>query len=437
MRLCYNPHTIEHPLSDPIPMSAAPHSTLKEIAVWLRVGLFSFGGPAAHIALIHSEIVERLGWADRRTFAQGLSFATMLPGPEAQQLATYLGWHYGGLRGGMIAGLGFVLPGAAIMIALTLGLATVQDTALIEAVFSAIRPVIVAFIVVAIWRLRAQSLSSPVKLAVAVCAFIALWWFDVPFPLVLAAAVGISMLVPDMFHDLGDGDVERQRPDLTDTRTPLRRAAVIAAIGTTIWLATYLAAAGTLGAGFAKISEQISTAVVIVFGGAYALVGYIADQAVESLGLLTARQIADGLALAEGAPGPLILFNTYVGTLVSATESTGWAPAVAGGLVATIFTFLPSFVLVLAAAPFVQILAGFARINAALAAISAAVIGLIANLAILIAVSALWHDGEPNIEGVILAVLSMAALLLTRLPAPALILLAAVYGFLRWTLVAA
>ncbi len=408
-----------------------PH-TLGEIVVWLRIGLLSIGGPAAHIALIESEIVERLKWADRDTFLRGLSFATMLPGPEAQQLATYLGWHHNGLRGGVIAGLGFVLPGAALMIALTLTLSIFGGSELLKTVFAAVQPVIVAFVALAIWRLRAQALLSPGHFAAAILTFLTIWLTNVPFLIILVTIVAVALCVPQLFGSAyAPGAREARQPAPNSNRT--RRAFMLGTGGILAWCLVYVTSAAFLGATFQTASGLISASVLVVFGGAYAAVGYIAEQGVQVLNLITAHQVADGLALSEAAPGPLILFNTYVGTLVSASEGASLLRGIAGGIIATFFTFLPSFVFVLAGAPFVAELSRYARINVALSAVASAVIGLIANLCVLIALPAFWRGGGFDLENMAIAALAFVAVLLARVPAPIAIFAAALYGVLRWT----
>ncbi len=405
-----------------------------EAAVWLRIGLLSFGGPAAHIALIQSEIVDRLKWADQRTFLQGLSFVTMLPGPEAQQLGTYLGWHYGGLKSALIAGLGFIVPGAALMIVLSLALVELHDTGLIAHMLAAVRPVVVALIVAALWRLRGVILASPACTALSVVSFAAILTLDLPFPAVLAATAAIALAAPRLFapaqaHDEPDPPARRRA-------TPgWRHAALIAAAGIAAWLAIAAVTATSFDAGFAAAARLISVAVIVIFGGAYAVIGYVADQAVGALMLLDAQQVANGLALSEAAPGPLILFNTYVGTLAASSGASGLAMAIYGGIIATLLTFLPSFVLVLAGAPYVHRLARFERARAVLAAISAAVIGLIANLAVIIAMSAFSLASQTNWEAIAITAAALGLLVAARAPTPLVILLGLAYGVLRWTLI--
>ncbi len=401
-----------------------------EFTTWLKIGLLSFGGPAAHIALIQAEICDRLKWASGRDFVQGLSFATLLPGPEAMQLGVFLGWRYGGVRSGVIAGLGFVLPGAALMIALTLALSLWRGHALVDAVFGGVQPVIVAFVALALWRIWHQTIDTVFAGLIAVASFIALYGFELPFPWIALAAAFYGLVVMPRTENPG---IEEQS-DLAPEQVR-RRATMTLAVGVAAGLALLGLTFVLPDPVFRDIAVHISTAVLVVFGGAYAVIGYVADLAVGSLGWMTTPQVIDGLALSETAPGPLILFNTYAGAMAAAPG--GVMHAIAGGALATAVTFLPSFVLVLAGAPYVSRLYANPWLRRALSGIAAAVIGLIASLAALLASTVLWTDRGMNYETVSVAVLSLAILATKRVPAPALIALGATVGALRWAVIGA
>ena len=401
-----------------------------EFITWLRIGLLSFGGPAAHIALIQAEICDRLKWASGRDFVQGLSFATLLPGPEAMQLGVYLGWRYGGLRSGLIAGFGFVAPGAVLMIALTLLLSVWRDHALVDAVFGGVQPVIVAFVLLALWRIWGQTIHTVFAGLIAIASFVALYVFELPFPVIALAAAFYGLVV--MPRDVEGDAQDDEGPPAEQIH---RRSMLILTLG----IATGLAILGTTFAipetVYREIAVHVSTAVLVVFGGAYAVIGYIADLGVGTLGWMTAPQVVDGLALSETAPGPLILFTAYAGTMAAAPA--GIAQGIAGGVLATILTFLPSFVLVLAGAPYVSRLHANPWLRRALAGITAAVIGLIASLAALLGTAVLWTERGMNYETVIVAVLSLIILATKSVPAPFLIGLGAGVGVLRWALIGA
>lgn len=401
-----------------------------EFITWLRIGLLSFGGPAAHIALIHSEICSRLKWARERDFVQGLSFATLLPGPEAMQLGVYLGWRYGGVKSAVIAGLGFVLPGAALMIALTVLLSTWRSHTAIEAVLAGVQPVIAAFVFLALWRIARQTVKSVPGAVIALASFIALYGFGVSFLLIALVAAAWGLLVMPVSSD-ADPDIEATTSDKSNTRQAVWILGIGLAAGFSVTAATFLLPEPV----YHEIALHLATAVLVVFGGAYAVIGYVADQAVGQLGWMTAAQVIDGLALAETAPGPLILFNTYAGTMAAAQG--GFAAALLGGMLATVVTFLPSFVLVLAGAPFVAQLYENRWLRRALAGVAAAVIGLIASLAVLLASTVLWSSRGLNFETTFIALLALLILATRLLPAPLLIALGAIVGLLRWGLIGA
>lgn len=399
-----------------------------EFLTWLRIGLLSFGGPAAHIALIQSEVCDRLKWASGRDFVQGLSFATLLPGPEAMQLGVYLGWRYGGIRSGLIAGLGFVLPGAAIMIALTLLLSVWRGHALVDAVFGAVQPVIAAFVLLALCRIWGQTINTVFAGLIAIASFVALYAFELPFPLIALAAAFYGLTVMPRTSDPGTQD-----GDVPPTAGMFRQTMAVLALGIAAGLAIIGATFAFAEPVYRDIAVHVSTAVLVVFGGAYAVIGYVADLAVGSLGWMTAPQVVDGLALSESAPGPLILFTAYAGTMAAAPG--GIAQGIIGGALATLVTFLPSFVLVLAGAPYVSRLHGNPWLHRAISGVIAAVIGLIASLAALLATTILWTERGMNYETVIVAVLSLIMLSTKLLPAPYLIGLGAAVGVLRWALI--
>ncbi len=399
-----------------------------EFLTWLRIGLLSFGGPAAHIALIQSEICDRLKWASGRDFAQGLSFATLLPGPEAMQLGVYLGWRYGGIRSAVIAGLGFVLPGAALMIALTLLLSVWRGHALIDAVFGGVQPVIVAFVLLALWRIWGQTIDTVFAGLIAIASFVALYLFELPFPWIALAAAFYGLAVMPR-----TGEAGAQDGDAPPAAGMFRQTMLILVLGIAAGLAIIGATFAFAEPAYREIAVHVSTAVLVVFGGAYAVIGYVADLAVGSLGWMTAPQVVDGLALSESAPGPLILFTAYAGTMAAAPG--GIAQGVIGGALATLVTFLPSFVLVLAGAPYVSRLHRNPWLRRALSGVIAAVIGLIASLAALLAATILWTERGMNYETVIVAVLSLIILSTKLMPAPYLIGLGAIVGALRWALI--
>ena len=344
--------------------------------LYVKIGLLSFGGPTAQIALMQEEIVARRGWVAQDEFQRGLSVSMVLPGPEAQQLATYLGWRLHGIRGGIAAGLAFIVPGAALMIVLAWLAASRGETPLIAALFYGIQPAVLVLVARALAGLARRALSGWADVALAAGAFAALWMAGIPFPLVVAAAALAGLAIPR-----GVGGSAGSAP------SAWRGTAVFAA-GMGLTGAVWALARQARHLPVDEVAGLFTSAAFVSFGGAYALLPYVAEQAVETYGWLSAEQMLNGLALAEATPGPLILVNTYAGFFA------GWpGDGVATAVLATFFTFAPSFTLILAGAPYVEALAGRRWIRRALAGVSAAVVGVILNLALYLGMAALFPDG--------------------------------------------
>ncbi|MEL6264430.1 MAG: chromate efflux transporter, partial [Pseudomonadota bacterium] len=312
------------------------------VRIYARIGLLSFGGPAGQIALMQGEIVERRRWVAPEAFDRGLSFSMMLPGPEAQQLATWLGWKLHGLRGGLAAGLLFILPGAVLMLGLAWLAAERGQTPLVAAVFAGVQPVVIAVVLQAMRKLAGRSLGALPAYALAVAAFLGLAVLGLPFPLIvaLAAVAGLAL-------SLGSAGGE-DRTDDASSPTDWRRVGTI--VGTTLAVVAmaYLAGTTALGAALAgDIAFLFSTAAFVSFGGAYALLPYVADRAVETYGWLSAADMLNGLAIAEATPGPLILVTTYAGFFAGWDGPGDGVAGLAAGSLATLYTFAPSFMLIL------------------------------------------------------------------------------------------
>ncbi|MEM7745734.1 MAG: chromate efflux transporter [Pseudomonadota bacterium] len=367
--------------------------------VWVKIGLLSFGGPAGQIALMQDEVVAKRAWVPSDAFDRGLAFSMMLPGPEAQQLATWLGWRIGGLWTGIAAGLSFILPGAALMILLAWIAAAHGDVPLIAALFAGVQPVVVALVLAAMQKIAGRALKGPWHWGLAVTAFVAIYFLGVPFPLVVAAAAVAGLALPH----------ETTSPPVAAGAAVLRHAAItlgIAALAIgAVWA---LNAAVTDARAFGEVPVLFTTAALVTFGGAYAVLPFVAAQAVETYGWLSPEAMLNGLAIAEATPGPLILVNTYAGFFAgwSAEASIGagaWAAAMA-----TFFTFAPSFALILAFAPAVERLYDIPWARRALAGVSAAVVGVIANLALYLAEAAFLPTGLENPEWVKIALFAAA-----------------------------
>jgi chromate transporter len=353
--------------------------------LWAYVALNSFGGPAGQIAVMHREIVERRGWFDEKRFLHALNYCMLLPGPEAQQLATYLGWSLNGLRGGLVAGIIFVLPGVVVLLVLSTLYALYHETALLVALFYGVKPAVVALVAQAFLRLAGRTLKTNLARAIAAAAFVALFFFDVPFPLIIIAAALIG-LVAARRSPAADATLDANaEPVEQAARPPLGRTLRTAAVFLVIWLTPVVACLVLLGPGsiFSQLALFFAFAALISFGGAYALLAFIAQQAVDVYGWLNARQMVDGLGLAETTPGPLIIVVQFVGFIAAFAQPGGLDPVAAGvigGLLVSWVTFAPSFLWIFTGAPYVEYLRSRTGLNAALAGIGPAIVGVILNL---------------------------------------------------------
>ncbi len=341
--------------------------------VWARIGCLSFGGPAGQIALMHREIVDERKWLSEPQFLSALNFCMLLPGPEAMQLATYAGWRLHGVRGGLAAGLLFVLPGALVVLALSMLYAAFGNLPWVEAIFFGVKAAVLAIVIEALLRLARRALKGTADWLIAGLAFLALYCFDVPFPLIIIAAglVGFFRSNP-----LGTSP-SAARPSFTSLFSTV-------AIWAAIWLVPLAVLAMTLGTDhvLSKIGIFFSQLAVVTFGGAYAVLSYMAQAAVEQHGWLTAPEMIDGLALAETTPGPLILVTQFVGYLAALRGLGSIWGGLAGAAITLWMTFAPCFLWIFAGAPYIEHLSGMPRLSGALAAITAAVVGVILNLSL-------------------------------------------------------
>lgn len=349
-------------------MSAPAISDL--VRVFGRIGLLSFGGPAAQIALMHRELVEERPWLSEQQFLSALSFCMLLPGPEAMQLATYAGWRLRGTLGGILAGLLFVVPGAVVMLALASLYAAIGTVPLIEAVFLGIKATVIIIVLQALMKVSRKALKGAFAMALAVAAFVAIFVFEVPFPFIIAAAAAVGALTMK-----GEG---RAAPDVTISATAtLRTVAIWAAI----WIVPLLGIGVFAPPLLAEVARFFSTLAVVTFGGAYAVLAYMVQEVVGNFGWLTTGQMMDALGLAETTPGPLILVTQFVG-FMAGHQSGGWWMGLCAALVTLWVTFVPCFLWIFAGAPYVEWIASRPRLTGALQGITAAVVGVIANLSI-------------------------------------------------------
>ena len=413
--------------------------------VWAKVAALSFGGPAGQIATMHREVVEQRGWVSEARFLHALNFCMLLPGPEAQQLATYLGWLQGGVRGGLIAGGLFVLPGVVALMALSWLSVLAGETTLVRGLFGGLQAAVLVLVIEALIKVAKRALTSRFAYVVAGLAFLALFVLALPFPLVIgsAALAGFvaqrtGLLVPKPVTDLLP----------PDSRLTLGRALRIVAIWVPLWLGPVLALNVLMGPAsvFSRLSLFFSQVAVVTFGGAYAVLAYVAQAVVERFHWLTPADMLAGMGLAETTPGPLIMVLQHVGFLAAYRDPGSLAPLLAGtlgGLLVTWVTFAPCFLWVFLGAPFVEQLRGVRWLSAALGAVTAAVVGVIGSLALWFATHVLFAQTTrvlaldvpvlPSLDLFTAALALAAAVLMFRLHLGAIKTLAvcAVVGMVR------
>ena len=407
---------------------------------WLRLGLVSFGGPAGQIALLHRELVERRRWLSERRYLHALNYCMLLPGPEATQLATYLGWLLHGVPGGLIAGGLFLAPSVLVLTVLATVYAQWGQLPLLASVFAVLKPAVLAIVIVAAWRVGRRTLHTPLLNLLAASAFAALALFRLPYPLVVALAALVGGLAgrlrpqwiqrPDLANAARASTgsalprAANQPAAIHDDDTPTPSHAQLSgkqlALTLLAWgLATLLPLAalvqwGGWGGTLATMARFFSRVALLSFGGAYAVLPYVAQGAVDSFGWLTAGQMVDGLALGETTPGPLIMVVAFVGfmggwnTGLDGTAGS-WPAALAATLVTVWFTFVPSFGFILAGAPLVEASRDDLRLGAPLTAITAAVVGVIASLAVFFAGPVLWPAGSWSPAAALVLALALLA----------------------------
>ncbi len=430
------------------------------VRFWLKLGFISFGGPTGQIAIMHSELVEKRRWISEGRFLHALNYCMLLPGPEAQQLATYVGWLLHGTRGGIVAGALFVLPAAVMLWALSWIYAAHGSLPWIAAVFSGLKPAVLAVVIMAVRRLGTRALRNSVMWGLAALAFAAIYIFHVPFPFIIltAAIVGWTggRLRPDWFASPAThaparkSDAAKPTPasdsaSLIDDSQPaatvrptLARAARVILVCATLWWLPVILAGALLGRDHPLFQQGIffSKAAMVTFGGAYAVLPYVSQQAVENYGWLSASAMLDGLGLAETTPGPLIMVLQFVGFLGGWKFPAPFSPAVAATISAamtTWTTFLPCFLWIFLGAPYIEWLRHHQRLGAALSAVTAAVVGVVLNLALWFGVQVLFPAGQPaNIFGLILGAGALLGLWRWKWDLIPVILGAGFAGWLWW-----
>jgi chromate transporter len=378
------------------------------VKAWFAISLQTFGGPAGQIAVMQRELVEERRWIGQRRFLHALSYCTLLPGPEAQQLAIYVGWLLNGIRGGLVAGILFVLPGVAALMALSFLYVGFGETTAVVALFAGLAPAVLAVVAQALVRVARKALGHPSLVGLAAAAFLALTAFAVPFPVVVAAAALIGWALgrwtpymQQVASGHGDGD-DGPAPLISDSalhqeKPSWSHALKVLVIGVLAWGIPVGAVAGLTGVHSVFTDQALffSGAAMVTFGGAYAVLAYVAQKAVEVYGWLAPGEMVRGLALAESTPGPLIMvvqFVAFVGAYRDPGSLDPWVAAVLAGLLTTWVTFVPCFVFIFLGAPYVERLRGNRSLSAALTGITAAVVGVIANLAVFFALHTLFSE---------------------------------------------
>jgi chromate transporter len=378
---------------------------------WLRLGFINFGGPAGQIAIMHDELVEKKRWISNNRFLHALNYCMLLPGPEAQQLAIYIGWLLNGPWGGIVAGVLFVVPAFFLILFLSWTYAVHGDVAWVDAIFYGLRAAVIAIVLAAVIRVGSKALRSPAAVAIAAGAFVAIFFVKVPFPLIIAAAAFIGYVGgrarPGLFSspdahatdDRGDALIADHH-DVRARRSRLRTAGVLV-IGLAVWWGPLAIVVLVRGADDTLSKEAIffSQAAMVTFGGAYSVLSYINEAAVQQFGWLQPGQMVTGLGLAESTPGPLIMVTEFVGFLGGYRFPGGLDPVVAGtlGALVTVWaTFAPCFLWIFLGAPYIERLRGNRGLDAALGGVTAAVVGVILNLAVTFAIATLFSEVGPG-----------------------------------------
>jgi len=391
---------------------------------WAKIGILSFGGPAGQIALMHRVLVDEKKWIEEPHYLTALNFCMLLPGPEATQLATYVGWRLHGIAGGLTAGLLFVLPGAMVVLALSMLYAAFGQLPVAEAVLLGVKAAVLAIVVEALLRIARRGLKARFDQILAGAAFVAIFFFGVPFPFIVLGAAIIGFLREHASGQAGGQTASSVAVPLP-APVPITRTIATTALWLAIWIIPLLAVAGMFGPDHVlpRIGLFFSKLAVVTFGGAYAVLAYMAQDVVQHYGWLEAGEMVDGLGLAETTPGPLILVTEFVGFLAAFRHGGGnpWVMGILGALVTLWATFAPCFLWIFVGAPYIERLRSAPRLQSALSAVTASVVGVILNLTVWFALHVLFASvaetwaGPLRLYLPVIASLDIAALLLTGL----------------------
>jgi chromate transporter len=417
---------------------------------WVKLGFINFGGPAGQIAIMHRELVERKRWVSEQQYLRTLNFCMLLPGPEAQQVATYIGWRLHGTLGGIVAGSFFIIPSIFVLLLLSYLAVAHSDIPAVTGLLYGVQPVVIAIVVEAVMRIGKRTLNHTILVAFAVASFVAIYFLSVPFPAVVAAAAVLGVLlgrfVPDAFRGSGHGSSAEEGSAIDRTasngRPSLLRNLGMLGIFVVLWAVPVGALYLWRGGDDVLVREALffTGAAFVTFGGAYSVLSYVADVAVNDYGWLTADQMVQGLGLAESTPGPLIMVTQYVGFIGAWNDPGPYSPLLYGTLgaaITTYATFLPCFLFIFLLAPYIELLANNRSLQAALVGVTAAVVGVVANLAVYFATQVLFPGGvsvaELDIFALVVAVISFLVLQRFKVPIYYLVPVGAVVGMV-WTL---
>lgn len=426
-----------------------PHPTFGQaLRFWLKLGFISFGGPTGQIAIMQQELVERRKWVSTERFLNALNYCMLLPGPEAQQLATYIGWLLHKIAGGVVAGAFFVIPSMFVLFALSYVYVAYGEVSWVASIFSGLKPAVMAIVAAAVIKIGKKALKNRVMIAIAASSFVAIFFLKIPFPVIVIGAglIGFAghLVWPDRFDIIkakGDGHTEKgyvqicEDPLLCHINPSPRRDMVIVVVFVLLWAVpmAILYALNNIPVFFTE-GLFFTKAAFLTFGGAYAVLAYIAQAGVEQYAWLTGSQMMDGLGLAETTPGPLIMVVQFIGFMAGWNYPGALSPlggAILGSLVATYFTFLPCFLFIFLGAPYIEKLRGNKKLSAALSSITAAVVGVVLNLAVWFGTHVLFPEGAAfNIFGAAVGVASFVAIQFFGLSIMIVILAAGAVGLL-------
>jgi chromate transporter len=421
------------------PATPLQHPSFAEaFRFWLKLGFISFGGPAGQIAIMQTELVEKRRWISQSRFLHALNFCMLLPGPEAQQLAIYIGWLLHRTWGGIVAGALFVLPSMFILWGLSLVYAAYGSVPWIAAMFYGLKPAVLAIVAVAVIRIGRKALKTPAAWAIAAAAFIGIFFLKLPFPLIVFSALVFGFFGTAFLKATAHGpesasvlDDNAEAPE--HTQPSWMRVVRIAVVGLTLWWLPILLVGAWHGWNGSLFQAGVffSKAAMVTFGGAYAVLPYVAQQAVENYGWLSTAQMMDGLGLAETTPGPLIMVLQFVGFMGGWSQPGTLPPlgaATLGALITTWATFVPCFIWIFLGAPYIERLRGNAKLNTALSAVTAAVVGVILNLAVWFGIHALVPNGRVDWGALVLGAVAFLLLLRWKVDVLVVVLLSGAAG---------